>query len=109
MKRYEITCKEWERIKDFFPPERTGKRGRPTKSNRDMFNGTLWIARNGERSGENCRSAMSLGSLPIHDSPNGGMTAFWRKFSVLFLRMPIWRTSALILPVSKCKRWGKNG
>lgn len=47
MRRYEITNQEWERIKDLFPPERTGKRGRPPKSNRDMFNGMLWIARSG--------------------------------------------------------------
>ena len=47
MKRYEITGKEWERIQSFFPPERTGKRGRPAKNNRDMFNGMLWIVRSG--------------------------------------------------------------
>jgi transposase len=47
MKRYEITSKEWERIQKFFPPEKTGKRGRPAKSNRDMLNGMLWIARSG--------------------------------------------------------------
>lgn len=47
MKRYEITSKEWERIKDLFPADRTGKRGRPAKSNRDMLNGMLWIARSG--------------------------------------------------------------
>ena len=45
MKRYEITSKEWERIKGLFPAERTGKRGR--QSNRDMLNGMLWIARSG--------------------------------------------------------------
>lgn len=47
MKRYEITNQEWERVKDFFPPERTGKRGRPSRSNRNMLNGMLWIARSG--------------------------------------------------------------
>ena len=47
MKRYEITSKEWERIQKFIPPEKTGKRGRPAKSNRDMLNGMLWIARTG--------------------------------------------------------------
>ena len=47
MKRYEITSKEWERMKGLFPAERTGKRGRPTKSNWNMFNGMLWIARSG--------------------------------------------------------------
>lgn len=47
MKRYEITSKERERIKGLFPTERAGKRGRPAKSNRNMFNGMLWIARSG--------------------------------------------------------------
>jgi transposase len=47
MKRYEITSKEWERMKGLFPAERTGKRGRPAKSSRNMFNGMLWIARSG--------------------------------------------------------------
>lgn len=47
MRRYEITNAEWERIQDLFPPEKTGKRGRPSKSNRNMLNGMLWIARSG--------------------------------------------------------------
>ena len=47
MRRYEITSKQWERIQDLFPPERTGKRGRPAKNNRDMLNGMIWIARSG--------------------------------------------------------------
>lgn len=47
MKRYEISNKEWERIKDILPPERTGKKGRPAKNNRSMLNGMLWIARTG--------------------------------------------------------------
>ena len=47
MRRYEITSTEWERIKKLFSPERTGKRGRPGKNNRDMLNGMLWIARSG--------------------------------------------------------------
>ena len=47
MKRYEISNKEWERIKDILPPERTGKKGRPEKNNRSMLNGMLWIARTG--------------------------------------------------------------
>jgi transposase len=52
--------------------------------------------------GENCRPAMGRGSRYIHDSLNGGIAAFWRKFSVLFLLMPIGRISALILLASKC-------
>ena len=47
MKRYEMSNREWERIKDKLPAERTGKRGRPAKNNRIMLNGMLWIARTG--------------------------------------------------------------
>jgi transposase len=45
---------------------------------------------------------MGRGSLYIHDSPNGGMMEFWRRCSEPFLQTLIWRTSALILPASKC-------
>lgn len=47
MRRYELTNEQWEQIKDYLPPERTGKRGRPGKDNRTMLNGMLWIARSG--------------------------------------------------------------
>ena len=40
MKRYEISNREWERIKDKLPAERTGKRGRPAK-NKSQFNSVL--------------------------------------------------------------------
>lgn len=43
-KRYEITDEQWEQIKDLFPKVNTG---RPSKDNRLMFNGILWIARSG--------------------------------------------------------------
>ena len=43
-RRYELTNGQWEQIKDFFPPYSTG---RPPKSNREMFNAILWIARSG--------------------------------------------------------------
>ena len=36
--RHELTDKEWNRIKDLLPPERTGKRGRPSKDNRTVSN-----------------------------------------------------------------------
>ena len=46
--KYEITDDQWERIKDKFPPERTGKPGRPCRTtNRDVFNGGLWIGHTG--------------------------------------------------------------
>jgi transposase len=37
---------EWDRIKEYIPPENTGE-GRPSKSNRLMLNGMLWIAKTG--------------------------------------------------------------
>lgn len=47
MRRYELTNEEWERIEPLLPPEKTGQKGRPRKSNRTMLNGMLWIARSG--------------------------------------------------------------
>ena len=47
LRRYELTDYEWEQIKDLLPPENTGKRGRPSKHNRIMLNGMIWIARSG--------------------------------------------------------------
>jgi transposase len=45
---YDIKEEQWQRIKDMFPPEKTGKPGRPCgTSNRDVLNGALWIARTG--------------------------------------------------------------
>lgn len=46
-RRYELTDEEWNKIKDLFPPESTGKRGRPAKDNRLMLNAMVWIARSG--------------------------------------------------------------
>ena len=41
---YDILDEQWERIKDMFPPERTGKPGRPCRtSNRNIWNGASWI------------------------------------------------------------------
>lgn len=45
-RRHEISDNDWERIKDLLPPENTGE-GRPSKPNRDMLNGMLWIAKTG--------------------------------------------------------------
>jgi len=44
--RHEISDYDWERIKDQLPPENHGE-GRPSKSNRVMLNGMLWIAKTG--------------------------------------------------------------
>ena len=46
-RRYEASDGEWERVKDFLPPERTGRPGRPSGDNRTALNGILWVARSG--------------------------------------------------------------
>lgn len=44
-RRYELSDEQWEQIKELFPAYTTG---RPSKrSNREMFNAMLWIARSG--------------------------------------------------------------
>jgi len=45
---YEINDEQWERIKDMFPQERTGKPGRPCKTtNKAVLNGVLWSGHTG--------------------------------------------------------------
>ena len=45
VRRYEFTKSEWNRIKDYLPPERRGQKGRLRKDNHMMLNGILWILR----------------------------------------------------------------
>ncbi len=47
VRRYEASESEWERVKEYLPPERTGERGRPSGDNRNALNGILWMARSG--------------------------------------------------------------
>ena len=47
LRRYELTDQEWNCIKDLLPPEKSGKRGRPSKDNRMILNAMVWIARSG--------------------------------------------------------------
>ena len=42
MKRHELTDKQWNRIKDYLPPEKKPHGGRPGKSNRLIFNAILY-------------------------------------------------------------------
>lgn len=42
-KRYELTTKQWNKIRSLLPPEVSGGRGRPRKDNRTMLNAILWI------------------------------------------------------------------
>ena len=46
-RRYELTDDEWSKIELLFLPEDAGKRGRPAKDNRQMFNAIVWLARSG--------------------------------------------------------------
>lgn len=46
-RRYELTDAEWEQVKELIPPERTGKKGKPSKDNRVMLNAMIWLARSG--------------------------------------------------------------
>lgn len=44
--RHEMSDLNWKRIRDVLPAENTGE-GRPSKSNRNMLNGMLWIDKTG--------------------------------------------------------------
>ena len=46
-RRYELSEEEWQRIESQLSPERTGKKGRPSKNHRAMLNAMLWIAKSG--------------------------------------------------------------
>ena len=46
-KRYEISDDEWERVKEMLPSEELPRQGRRPRSNRQMLNGILWIAKSG--------------------------------------------------------------
>jgi len=46
--RFDISDKQWDRIRGVFPPEKTGKAGRPCEvTNCNVWNGAIWIARTG--------------------------------------------------------------
>ena len=47
LRRYELTDQEWEQVASLLPQEKTGRPGRPSKDNRTMLNGMVWIARSG--------------------------------------------------------------
>lgn len=44
-RRYELTASEWNRIKEYLPPEQSGQKGRSRKDNRMVPNGMMWILR----------------------------------------------------------------
>ena len=51
LRRYELTDDEWNRVAPLLPPENSGKQGRPSKCNRTILNGIVWIARSGAPGG----------------------------------------------------------
>ena len=46
-KRHEITEREWERLRKYFPERESGELGRPRNDDRQRLNGLLWIVRTG--------------------------------------------------------------
>jgi transposase len=46
-RRYELTDAEWDQIRKYVPEREAGQKGRPRNDDRQMLNGTLWIARSG--------------------------------------------------------------
>ena len=45
--KFEYEDEEWNQIVSLLPPENSGKQGRPSKCNRTILNGIVWIARSG--------------------------------------------------------------
>jgi len=46
-RRHELTDKEWERLRKYFPDRQEGELGRPRNDDRQILNGLLWIVRTG--------------------------------------------------------------
>ena len=63
-KRYELSHRQWEGIKDFLPGKATD-RGRTASDNRQFVNGVLWILRSGARWGDLYPPATATGSVSI--------------------------------------------
>lgn len=64
LRRYELTDEEWNQIVSLLPPENSGKQGRPSKCNRTILNGIVWIARSGAP-WRDLPEPMALGKLSI--------------------------------------------
>lgn len=64
LRRYELTDEEWNQIVSLLPPENSGKQGRPSKCNRTILNGIVWIPAV-EHLGVTFQNAMALGKLSI--------------------------------------------
>lgn len=77
--RYEISDEEWERIKGMLPQEKTGARGRPSKPNRLMLNGILWMAKV-EQPGMICLRDMDHGKQCIQSLKHGQILGFFKQY-----------------------------
>jgi len=75
MDRHVLTDAEWNAIRRFFPKERTGKRGRPWCSHRQVVNGVLWV--------------LAVGA-PWRDLPSA-----YGNWSTVYKRFCRWRKSGL--------------
>jgi len=49
MERYAITDEQWERIQQWFPAERSAKRGRPWRNHRLIVSAILWVVCSGAK------------------------------------------------------------
>ena len=47
MARYDLSDEEFAFLQPCLPPERSGRRGKPYRSHRDVLNGIFWILRSG--------------------------------------------------------------
>ncbi len=47
MARYDLSDEEFALLQPHLPPERSGRRGKPYRSHRDVLNGIFWILRSG--------------------------------------------------------------
>ena len=74
LRRYELTDEEWNQIVSLLPPENSGKQGRPSKCNRTILNGIVWIARSGAPWRDSSQNAMALGKLSILAFASGWKT-----------------------------------
>ena len=75
MTRKELTDAQWERIRPLLP-KRVGRRGRPHKDHRLMWEALLWITRTGAPGGI-CRSGTVPGRRSIAASVSGNGRASW--------------------------------
>ena len=94
-RRHEISDIEWERIKDILPPENKGE-GRPSKSNRVMLNGMLWINKTGAP-WRDLPERFGHGRRCIHVFAYGAKTTPSKNCSSTYLVTPICRMCLLIV------------